>query len=41
MDPRALGEALLTVSLTPVISVAMSLFVILGVIFVVRKVDRK
>jgi hypothetical protein len=41
MDPRALGEALLAVSVTPVVSIAMALFVFGGVFFLLKRLDRK
>ncbi len=41
MDARALGEALLTVAVTPVVSAAMALAVVVGIIALARRIYRQ
>lgn len=40
MDVRALGEALLAVAITPVVSITLAFLVVAGIIFLAMKVAR-
>ncbi len=41
MDPKAFGEALLAVGVTPIISVGMALVVVAGLLALIRKADHR
>lgn len=41
MDPQALGEALVAVAVTPVVSAGMALLVIAGIIALAKRIYRQ